>query len=883
MTNPARHSDLVELVERFWSNESLGIVDNPNQSDDDKCLEDFNNSIKYNEQERRYSVKLPFKDQLKRGIIEEIDECRSANISHYLAHHGVISESKKHTKISSRSLRPHMFPVPTCCNHPLPSCKYRNTAREKNTAEHLRRQRILRNIICGRRKTILRRFETTFPERRNEYQRLCQQQSGTEQIHGGTRKIQSRRTMQNLRRDMENYYGRIQNTPTKMYNRNNMDKRRVLQKVASTYDPFGWISPVVLVGKIFIQKLWTENITWDESLPQHLLEEWTQISESWTLSSVTFPRLLIQNNAPDAKYDIHVFTDASQSAYSASSYLLEKINGHPKRAMLLVSKSRLAPKKPLMTIPKLELSGLLIGANLLHYLKLHLDIPIDRSFLWSDSRVALSWTQSDKDLPIFIRNRVRTIREKAKDAIFRHIPGSLNPADVASRGCTINELISNNLWWNGPSFLLKEEDTWPSEKIDSDAEEHLASTVCCTTHQEPENEPMTPVMESERFSKWTYMLRTLVTILTFITRLSTKATQHFGTTKNALRSAAEIILFRMAQIEDPPCSDLQRQLTLFKCGRTNLFRVRTRIYESALPPETKEPILLPRKSNITELFILHVHKLNHHSGTEQTLIELRKSVWIPKGRSTVKRVINKRCFLCRRNNAKPFKLPDFPAHPDYRVNKPNYPFENCGLDVMGPMKYKSKHGETKKCWILLITCLNCRAIVVDVIRSLSSNTFLHCLRRFIATNGCPKRIICDNAPAFKAFAQTQSDEPMNEERAEDLLDYCATNKIQFKFIPAFSPWQGGFYERMIGIFKTAFTQATRNRTLLMDDLHTLAKESEAICNSRPLTYVNDQEDFLPLRPVDFIRPTARLSFPRLLNEDDEWRPHYTTRDDLIKD
>ncbi|RCN33372.1 hypothetical protein ANCCAN_20794 [Ancylostoma caninum] len=161
------------------------------------------------------------------------------------------------------------------------------------------------------------------------------------------------------------------------------------------------------------------------------------------------------------------------------------------------------------------------------------------------------------------------------------------------------------------------------------------------------------------------------------------------TTKNALRSKAEIILFRMAQVEDPPGSDLQRQLTLFKCGRTNFFRVRTRIRESALPPETKEPILLPRKSNITELFSLHVHELNHHCGTEQTLIELLRSVWIPKGRSTVKRVINNRCFLRKRTNTNSFKLPDFPPHPDHRVNKPNYPFENCGLNVMGPTEFKS--------------------------------------------------------------------------------------------------------------------------------------------------------------------------------------------------
>ncbi|ETN81449.1 hypothetical protein NECAME_02129 [Necator americanus] len=276
MTNPARHSDLVELVERFWSNEFLGIVDNPNQSDDDKCLENFNNSIKYNKQERRYSVKFPFEgnpselptnrdrafsrflsnlkalqknseymtkyheiftDQLKRGIIEEIDEGQSANISHYLAHHGVISGSKKHRKDARMNIRDYVS--------------------------------------------------------------------------------------------------------------NNQELNRFMEEQEN--------SKVDEQCKIL-------GVTWDESLPQHLLEKWTQIIESWTLSSVTFPRLLIQDNAPDAKYDIHVFSDASRSAYSASSYLLEKINGHPERAMLLVSKSRLAPKKPLMTIPKLELSGLLIGS-----------------------------------------------------------------------------------------------------------------------------------------------------------------------------------------------------------------------------------------------------------------------------------------------------------------------------------------------------------------------------------------------------------------------------------------------------------------------------------------------------------------------------------------
>ncbi|KAK6736070.1 hypothetical protein RB195_019006 [Necator americanus] len=487
MANPARHSDLVELVERFWSNESLGIVDNPNQSDDDKCLEDFNNSIKYNKQERRYSVKFPFKgnpselptnrdlafsrflsnlkalqknpeymtkyheiftDQLKRGIIEEIDEGKSANISHYLAHHGVISGSKKHTKVrcvfdgsakkkggmsineilhKGPTLLPDLLGVLRTRTMPIMVSsdiekaflmlelqeQSRNYTRffwlrdptkpaDRSNIVVYRFRRVLFGLICSPfllAATIHHHLASTGTPLTRKILRNIYVDNvfyGISSVDEGKQYYKDlKQLFQDARMNIRDYVSNNQELNRFMEEQENSKvdeqckilgvtwktttdefeihlprcitettwtKRRVLQKVASTYDPFGWISPVVLVGKIFIQKLWTQNISWDESLPQHLLEKWTQIIESWTLSSVTFPRLLIQDNAPDAKYDIHVFSDASQSAYSASSYLLEKINGHPERAMLLVSKSRLAPKKPLMTIPKLELSGLLIGS-----------------------------------------------------------------------------------------------------------------------------------------------------------------------------------------------------------------------------------------------------------------------------------------------------------------------------------------------------------------------------------------------------------------------------------------------------------------------------------------------------------------------------------------
>ncbi|WKX90081.1 hypothetical protein Q1695_009150 [Nippostrongylus brasiliensis] len=191
--------------------------------------------------------------------------------------------------------------------------------------------------------------------------------------------------------------------------------------------------------------------------------------------------------------------------------------------------------------------------------------------------------------------------------------------------------------------------------------------------------------------------------------------------------------------------------------------------------------------------------------------------------------------------------------------------------------------ETTKTWIALFTCLNTRAIYVDIALSLSTSCFLHILRRFIATNGKPRYLLSDNAPAFVATSETfPSTTPA---ATKDVIDYCSDHNIRFKFIAALAPWQGGVYERMVGIFKTSFKAAVRNRTLDLDEFVTLMKECEAIVNSRPITYVYSEIDSgYPLRPLDFLRPNSLVGSPRLSAEndnDDEWKPTDTARDALI--
>jgi len=54
---------------------------------------------------------------------------------------------------------------------------------------------------------------------------------------------------------------------------NRVTKRSVLSEISKIYDPLGLLGPVLIVPKILMQKLWSLNIGWDESLPQDVYSQ----------------------------------------------------------------------------------------------------------------------------------------------------------------------------------------------------------------------------------------------------------------------------------------------------------------------------------------------------------------------------------------------------------------------------------------------------------------------------------------------------------------------------------------------------------------------------------------------------------------------------------
>ena len=102
-------------------------------------------------------------------------------------------------------------------------------------------------------------------------------------------------------------------------------KREMISQLASQFDPLGVVSPLLLRGKLILQKVVASKIDWDETLPDNFRKEWKKwLITSNTLEDYSIPRnLLLEGTEPvsGAVYQLYGFCDASDSAYSCVVYL----------------------------------------------------------------------------------------------------------------------------------------------------------------------------------------------------------------------------------------------------------------------------------------------------------------------------------------------------------------------------------------------------------------------------------------------------------------------------------------------------------------------------------------------------------------------------------
>ena len=75
------------------------------------------------------------------------------------------------------------------------------------------------------------------------------------------------------------------------------------------------------------------------------------------------------------------------------------------------------------------------------------------------------------------------------------------------------------------------------------------------------------------------------------------------------------------------------------------------------------------------------------------------------------------------------------------------PFTHVGMDVFGHFNVKDRRTELKR-WGLLFTCLYSRAVHIELLEDLTSDSFINALRCLMAIRGPVKTLFSDQGTNF---------------------------------------------------------------------------------------------------------------------------------------
>ena len=648
-----------------------------------------------------------------------------------------------------------------------------------------------------------------------------------------------------------------------------LTKRGLVSDVAKTFDALGWFSPSTIKAKILMQQLWELKVDWDDSVPDEIHDAWLQWrNELHLLSQKAIPRCYFDKKSQVLSTEIHGFSDASELAYAAVVYLRTTDAFNYTHISLVMSKSRVAPIKRL-TIPRLELCGAQLLAQLIHHVRQVLDIPLSHVHAWTDSTIVLNWLDGNpRRFKTYVGNRVSTVIDLIPPDKWKHVRSADNPADCASRGLYPSELLDHSLWWSGPTWLKKPPTSWP-EKLplppnESDVEDKEVSLLVLTPN-------LNPVIPIDKFSSFDHLKRITAWVIRFTRNCRIK--NAVERTKSPLTTSelqtAESHWIKIIQVThfESDLGSIQGRHALSKSSSllplqpfldaSDILRVGGRKQLSQTSSyQSRHPAILHGKHPLTHLMIRHEHQRLLHAGPTLLTASLSRRYHIIGGRKVI-RSVTRKCVTCRRYTARP-KPQMLGQLPIERIT-PGAIFDNVGVDYAGPVfiKYGYVRKPTiVKAYICAFVSLSVKAVHLELVTDLTSEAFIACLKRFISRRGLPSLIWSDNGTNFVGAARELKElyQFLQTQSTQDVVSrYLCDRKITWKFIPQHAPHFGGIWEAAVKSMKTHLKRILGDVRLTYEELSTLLTQIEACLNSRPLVPLpNDDDGIEALTPGHFL-------------------------------
>ena len=679
-------------------------------------------------------------------------------------------------------------------------------------------------------------------------------------------------------------------------------RRGLLSNLSSIYDPLGLAAPFLLKGKRILQTLCSNDIGWDDDIPFEIERQWTEWKSSLHhLEEIKIPRCFKPTCFGKTKeISLHHFSDASDEGYGQCSYLRLIDEFEVVHCALVTGKSRVVPTKNTPSIPRLELMAATLSAKVGHKLKKELQYPINYETYWTDSQVVMGYIKNhSKRYKVFVANRVTLINKLTNAEDWKYVQSKNNPADEASRGVNPKKW-KNSSWFEGPKFLWKRE--LPSGKVN---ETQLNSkqvlneidNIFKVTFKETDINSVNPLTVCvkkpwyetlvEKVSRWQKLKRIVAYVMLFVRsfvrlvkagrlkyslKLRNKLNNTVSIDVSMLEEAEKFILLKIQkQFYPQELLNLQKSHPVKATSNIHkldpiistdgLIRVGGRLRRSTEEFKLKHPVIVPKTSNVATLIVRQCHNEVHHAGRGITMNEVRNhGYWISSLNSFVRSIIWN-CVLCRMLRGK-FQTQKMNDLPQDRITVAA-PFTFCGVDLFGPFLIKERRSEVKR-YGVIFTCLSCRAIHLETVNQLTTDSFILALRRFIARRGNVRIMRSDNGTNFVGTKKELAINDLDQVKITAFLNNKNTDWI-WKRNPPYASHFGGIWERQINSARRIFEGLllTHSKSLNDESFRTLLTEVEAIVNARPLNVetLSDPNSATPLSPSYLLTHKSKVVQP----------------------